>query len=331
MRGNRVTKIDSLGFDAYSSPNEQPLVKVGTDVNISWNLVRIPNINSEVVFHRNLDLNVGVLKLFPGMTGQIVHNFLQPPLRGCVIETYGTGNAPTKSIDMLKAINDACDRGVIIVNVSQCLRGFVNDSPYATGTALSKCGVISGMDMTTEAALSKLSYLLGLGLPTDEIRRKMKKNLRGELTGSTGKIKYSWREDHLVRTIIKVLNTADDGDLKDPEIKKALQPFLLAIAANDLSMQNIKELVEKGVDIDVCGDDMKTTLHLACIKGNVEAVKYLLSNGANFKCKDKVGKSPLDYALLYKHENIVDEINKFQENNSNNLIIQSDLYRETSL
>jgi len=125
----------------------------------------------------NLDPNVGVLKLFPGITRQTIHNFLLPPLKGCVLETFGTGNAPDNRKDFLQELKAATERGVVIVNVTQCGRGMV-ECNYATGRALVEAGVISGFDLTTECALAKLSYLLGRNLTTQQVRMEMQKKFK---------------------------------------------------------------------------------------------------------------------------------------------------------
>uniref|UniRef100_A0A7N6B182 asparaginase n=1 Tax=Anabas testudineus TaxID=64144 RepID=A0A7N6B182_ANATE len=148
-RGNRVTKVDAGSFNAFSSPNLPPLATAEVDI------------RSKPVMYSNgpLNRNVGLLRLFPGITAATVRAFLQPPMEGVVLETYGSGNAPDNRPDLLKELKKATDSGVIIMNCTQCLRGTVSTS-YATGKVLMDAGLIAGGDMTPEAALSKLSYVL---------------------------------------------------------------------------------------------------------------------------------------------------------------------------
>jgi L-asparaginase len=111
-----------------------------------------------------------------------VANVLRSPLQGLVLETYGLGNGPSNDAQLMDVLAEACERGVVIVNCTQCLRGTVDQSGYQAGSALARAGVVSGADMTAEAALTKMIYLFSLGLSPDEIRERMPRNLRGELT-----------------------------------------------------------------------------------------------------------------------------------------------------
>jgi lysophospholipase len=135
-------------------------VKSGAEMKVQWNHIReMPPSDKKFSVQKTMNPNVGVLKLFPGITQATIQNFLKPPLQGCVMETYGSGNAPDNREDFLAALKEATDRGVIIVNVTQCNKGMVQDiSVYGTGAALQKIGIVNGADMTTEAALTKLSY-----------------------------------------------------------------------------------------------------------------------------------------------------------------------------
>ncbi len=180
LRGNRCTKIDAAGLDAFGSPNLPPLVDVGVDVTVNWSVVRSPPVGGLTV-HTALNPHVAALRLYPGMTRAVLESFLSPPLEGLVLETFGAGNAPDRDDDLIGALRDATDRGVVIVNVTQCLKGHVR-ARYAAGQALVEAGVIPGADMTPEAALSKLAFLLGRGLDIEEVRTLSGRSLQGELT-----------------------------------------------------------------------------------------------------------------------------------------------------
>ncbi|KAF9184573.1 hypothetical protein BGZ51_003285 [Haplosporangium sp. Z 767] len=191
FRGNRSSKIDAVDFNAFDSPNLPPLVKVGINIDVDWSEVIRPTSLSRFHAHKSMNPNVASLRLFPGITDTTIKTFLAPPIQGVVLETYGAGNAPSTRADLIAALKEACDRGVIIVNCTQCKRGLVTDV-YQTGKVLYNAGVIPGNDMTPECALTKLSYLLGHNLPIPKVREMMTKNLRGELTVIQPRTRFSY-------------------------------------------------------------------------------------------------------------------------------------------
>jgi lysophospholipase len=182
LRGNRCTKVDAVGLDSFASPNHPPLAEVGVDVSVRWELVR-RDVAERLTVHTTLSPHVAALRLYPGITRAVLENFLRPPLEGLVLETFGSGNAPSRGDDVLAPLREATQRGVVIVNVTQCLRGRVSPS-YAAGRVLMDAGVVPGSDMTPEAALAKLAFLLGQDLSRDEVRAQASRSLAGELTES---------------------------------------------------------------------------------------------------------------------------------------------------
>lgn len=182
FRGNRTVKVNASGFNAFDSPNYPPLGTVGVDISIDPTHV-LPHPAEPFRFARlTSQPQVGQIRLFPGISVDVVKNLLQPPIQGVILETFGAGNAPDKDQAFLDAIKAAVDRGVIVVSCTQCLYGTVDLDAYATGSALKACGVINGYDMTAESALTKLYTLFGLGYDGNTVRALMETSLRGELT-----------------------------------------------------------------------------------------------------------------------------------------------------
>lgn len=181
FRGNRIRKYSTEDFDAVESPNYPKLAEVGIHIFYDFNvLLRPEKLPFEI--KKNFDDSVVILKLFPGITEKIVKSIVEiPGLKGIILETFGSGNAPS-SERFLKLMKQAVDEGVIVVNITQCSNGFVEQGRYETSHGLRAAKVIPGADMTTEAAVTKLMFLLGQELTTEQVRQQMMTSLAGELT-----------------------------------------------------------------------------------------------------------------------------------------------------
>jgi lysophospholipase len=184
LRGCRASKVDAASLElAFDAPNcKTPLAQVGIGIDVHWHLVLHPPLHP-LRLKTDFCEEISVLRIYPGKFSTLGQS-LAKPLKGLVLQTFGAGNGPDQNRYFLDTIKAACDRGLVVVNVTQCHRGMV-EAHYATGTALAEAGVVSGLDMTCEAALVKLGFLLGRypGQP-DKVREMMQEDLRGELTAS---------------------------------------------------------------------------------------------------------------------------------------------------
>lgn len=181
-RGNRSTKINAENFDAFESYNYPSLAKVGINISFRTHLF-LPLPTGPLTVRTHFDQHVAVLKLFPGIGPEVVNAVIGTPgLQGLVIETYGSGNAPTDKW-FISALEKAIHDGIIVMNVTQCKAGAVKMRQYEASCDMDRIGVIGAGDITIEAAITKMMYLLG-NYPSDKehVKLRLSQSLRGEIT-----------------------------------------------------------------------------------------------------------------------------------------------------
>jgi len=183
FRGNRTTKYNADQFHAFCSANFPPLAEAGIRIKYHSPLIRYPDVwGKPLKVHTQVCCDIAIIKLFPGIEEKTVTAILEiNGLRAAILETYGSGNAPTQHW-LIRALEQAIARGVIIYNVTQCQAGSVAMETYATGVLLKQAGVLSGYDITIEAAIAKLILLTGQFKENKIITEMIDKNLRGEIS-----------------------------------------------------------------------------------------------------------------------------------------------------
>ncbi|KAI1659935.1 asparaginase-domain-containing protein [Daldinia decipiens] len=312
FRGNRTTKVSASSFDAFASPNCAPLAKVtslGVDVN--WSLVRRPTKIAQFRVTSYVDTaHVACVRIFPGIKPEMVDSVLRVPhLRGLILETFGMGNAP-EGVDgsLTKVISEAVQRGIIIVNVSQCANGFVSPL-YAPGFALGRAGVVFGHDLTSEAALTKLSYLLALlpgpdgeGDNAAEITARMSRSIRGELTELAATTSFAHPSGDLDTSWAERLTGAE----------AAFAALGYTIATGNL--QATIEILE-AADRDEGEGPMvllrhadymgNTAVHLAALGPEPAILEELLVRGASVHPRNRANNTPMFLAQRAKSEECI--------------------------
>ncbi|CAH1788044.1 unnamed protein product [Owenia fusiformis] len=303
LRGNRATKVDSGSFDAFDSPNLRPLVQMQIGIHVRWDQIFRSGIPQAFSVHTDLCPHVGILRLFPSITADTVKAFLSDTMQGVVLQTYGAGNGPDSRKDLMEVFTEASERGVLIINTTQCSRGVVATS-YATGKALLDAGVIPGSDMTPEAALSKLSYVLGKSeWDMAQKRQMLNVNLRGEMKVATVKQKHSLLDFSLIQTLAETMKLSSKEEIH--LLRSAIFPSLMCSAAKNGDVDGLIKLKTHGANVNEVDYDNRSALHLAATEGQLEAVEYLLKEGGMVHMRDRFGNTPLRCAIMYNHPDII--------------------------
>ncbi|KAI9898252.1 hypothetical protein N3K66_006612 [Trichothecium roseum] len=290
-RGNRTTKVSATSFDGFASPNLEPLAKVnGLGIDVDWSLVLRPTRIEGFDVATDLDTtHVACLRVFPGIKAEMLEAVLRlPTLRGLVLETFGMGNVPGGADGPLTTVirKAIAERGVIVINVSQCVSGFVSPV-YAPATHLSRAGVTFGLDLTVEAALTKLSYLLARpNLSRSDITDQLSRSIRGEMT-EISRPTFSHPSESL--------------DAAASRLTPAESAFAaLGYAIREGDVRSVCDLVTgQGEQLlkqaDYAGN---TAVHLAAASGNTAIMRELLQRGASVHERNMANNSPLFLATL---------------------------------
>lgn len=182
FRANRTTKINAENFEAFASYNYPELAESGVQLKINHPCLWKSTTQLPLKVHKSLNQNIALLKLYPGITESFVNAiFNTPNLKGVILETFGVGNCMTDAW-FINSLNQSIQKGIYIVNITQCKRGRVNMGHYETSSQLKNIGVISGKDLTPEAAICKLMFLLKDEISAKEFKLKYENSLCGELS-----------------------------------------------------------------------------------------------------------------------------------------------------
>ncbi|CAI9730586.1 L-asparaginase-like isoform X2 [Octopus vulgaris] len=304
-RGCRAVKIDTGAFAAFDSPNLSPLVKLGFKIQVNWSSVTRSREMEKFKVFTNMCTNVAVIHLFPSITLETIKAvILSEGIKGIVLQTFGAGNIPTNQTQFVDLLKEASERGILIVNVTQCAKGSVGRY-YAASEGLGEAGVIPGGDITLEAAITKLMYILGQeNLTLEQKRKLMKKNLRGEVTivpKTDSPLNFE-----LIALMAKRLSLSTNAEIES--LRDTIFPDLICTAAKTGNLSSMADLKEKGGNLSCFNKENRSPLHIAARSGYYDMVLYLLKEGASVHQRDDNNCTPLIDAISGNQLDIIDAL-----------------------
>lgn len=302
MRGCRTTKISSDAFDAFDSPNQPHLGTMGVKVAINDRQIFRHCILGDFSVDTEIEENIGILRIYPSITSAVLRAFFAPPMKGVVIQSFGAGNIPSNNTELLDEIRNAVDSGLLIVNITQCLNGYVSPL-YETGAWMGM-GVLSGCDMTQEAAFTKLSYVLGKDKwDLDSKKRIMQMSLRGEMT--TDKAAET-NDIDLIEGVARTLHLSKCRE-RD-QMCSTFLPALVDAAVREGNVEKLKYLRECGANLSDTNCEGRTPLHLSCYLGQLNCVLYFLDNKCPTDLTDRFDRTPLNEAIDTDNHEIINAL-----------------------
>ena len=265
LRGNRSRKIDATNYFGFSSPNYPAIAEVGADIRVIKDRI-LPATEGKFYVDAVIDSEVIVLELFPGLKPAYLKTiFENNSIKGVILKTFGNGNAPTNK-EFLEVLEYISSKGIVIVDITQCTRGFVKMGLYEASAKLTDVGVISGVDLTPEAAVTKLMYLLGKKLPSEEVKRLMQIDMCGEQTISqydflTDKFKESFsdnfeyeleipnslKKEDLIEAVVRIKNISKRENWNE---KLNISVTIIGESSNDNEKLKINNSINKILPIE---------------------------------------------------------------------------------
>eukprot|EP00041_Stephanoeca_diplocostata_P023226 m.566264 g.566264 ORF g.566264 m.566264 type:complete len:598 (+) comp22248_c0_seq15:177-1970(+) len=304
LRGNRATKVHASGLTAFDSPNLDPLMKFGIDIFVDWDNIFKQTSLEPFTVHKKMNSNINIVRLFPGIRLAAIVDACKEPVQGVILQSFGAGNCPERR-EVLDAFKQATDRGVIIVNITQCVGGRVSDA-YRSGKILLTAGVLLGGDMTLETSLAKLSFALANEkLSLQQRKAFIAQNICGEQT-IEGSHKFSMSNPSFIKELSSALGA--QGKTEYQELRSHLTPVLMCAGASTGNKALVLEFLDDGYHVNCADYDGRTPLHIASKRGDLDMVQLLLSKGALVHAQDSFGHTPLRDAVLRKREKCVEAL-----------------------
>ena len=295
FRGNRSTKVDNNGFESFATPNYGYLVKSGIGFKVKWTHIRKPRIEGRFSVHKVLEESISILLIFPIITLQTIQSATQAPTKAVIIMSYGAGNIPSLQKEFLQELKAASDRGVVIVNITQCVVGSTS-AEYECGKILLSVGVVAGGDMTLECTVTKLSYLLGKYPDQPQLVKKlMGTNLRGEITLPEQNVPFSFTMQNALESICRPLGLSSQAD--KVQVLEACFTMIAHNSVYDGLVDELRKLAEEGISMELRDREGRTLLHIACTSGDMKIIDFLLSQNVPINPVDFTGNTPLLLAI----------------------------------